>query len=103
MEETIRFKREELYEMVWAKPVTKLAKSHGLSDVGFAKICRKLKVRETEGQTPGYFQWIWLWADAGEKVMSKGFTVLLPCTGCGDWLYAPCTFFDGLLHFFRNW
>lgn len=43
-EEMIRFKREELYELVWAQPVTKLAKSYGLSDVGFAKICRKLKV-----------------------------------------------------------
>jgi hypothetical protein len=36
--------REELYEKVWTKPVTKVAKEYGYSDVAIAKICRKLKV-----------------------------------------------------------
>lgn len=39
-----RVSREELYAMVWSTPVTILSQKYGLSDVGFAKICRKLKV-----------------------------------------------------------
>jgi hypothetical protein len=33
--------RNELYELVWAKPMTHLAKELGLSDVGLRKICVK--------------------------------------------------------------
>jgi hypothetical protein len=33
--------REEFYELVWANPMTKLAKKFGLSDVALHKICRK--------------------------------------------------------------
>lgn len=40
--------REELYKQVWSQPMTKTAKSYGLSDVGLAKLCRKLNV-----PTPG--------------------------------------------------
>ena len=40
----VKLTREELYQMVWSKPVTKWAKEFGLSDVGFAKICKKMKV-----------------------------------------------------------
>jgi hypothetical protein len=36
--------REELYEAVWTESVQKLAASLGISDVGLAKICRKLGV-----------------------------------------------------------
>ncbi len=36
--------RKELYELVWAQPVTKVAKQFGVSDVAIAKACRKLKV-----------------------------------------------------------
>lgn len=42
--ETVRYNREDLYEQVWSQPMSKLAKSYGLSDVGLAKICRKLKI-----------------------------------------------------------
>ena len=31
--------RQALYDLVWSMPVTKLAESLGLSDVGLAKIC----------------------------------------------------------------
>lgn len=34
-------KRSELYALVWGKPVTKLAKELGVSDVGLAKACRR--------------------------------------------------------------
>jgi hypothetical protein len=39
-----KFTREELYEAIWVEPIQKVAKSLGLSDVGLAKICRKLNV-----------------------------------------------------------
>lgn len=35
------FTREELYELVWSEPVIKLAARYSLSDVGFAKACKK--------------------------------------------------------------
>lgn len=40
----VKLTRKELYQMVWSKPVTKWSKEFGLSDVGFAKICKKMKV-----------------------------------------------------------
>ena len=36
--------REKLYEEVWSEPVTTAAKRYGLSDVGLAKICKKLAI-----------------------------------------------------------
>jgi hypothetical protein len=53
--------REELYELVWSKPIVELAKDFGLSDVALAKRCRRLAVpvpgrgywaRIAAGQTP---------------------------------------------------
>lgn len=38
------FKRTELYEQVWSKPMIHLAKEYGLSDNGLRKICKKLGV-----------------------------------------------------------
>jgi hypothetical protein len=40
----ITFTRDELYEMVWKEPMSHIAKRHGISDVGLAKRCRRLKV-----------------------------------------------------------
>jgi hypothetical protein len=36
--------RETLYEEVWSEPVSVVAPRYGLSDVGLAKICRKLAI-----------------------------------------------------------
>jgi len=36
--------REELYELVWSMPATKLAKELGISDVGLGKICKRMEV-----------------------------------------------------------
>lgn len=36
--------REQLYEQVWEMPMSQLAKEYGLSDVGLAKICKKLDI-----------------------------------------------------------
>lgn len=53
--------RRELYDLVWATPMTKLAESFGLSDVGLAKICERHRV-----PTPprGY----WAKKEAGQRV-----------------------------------
>jgi len=53
--------REDLYELVWSKPMLELARDFGLSDVALAKRCRKLGIpvpgrgywsRVEAGQTP---------------------------------------------------
>ncbi|HVO60837.1 MAG TPA: hypothetical protein VMT53_07870 [Terriglobales bacterium] len=36
--------RTHLYEQVWQQPVSKLARTYGISDVALAKVCRRLKV-----------------------------------------------------------
>jgi len=37
----IKIMRTALYARVWSEPVTRLAKEYGLSDVGFAKLCKR--------------------------------------------------------------
>ena len=44
MAEDIVISREELYQLVWSKPVAKIAKEFGISDVAIAKICKKLNI-----------------------------------------------------------
>jgi len=56
----VRLTREELYDQVWAEPVTRLAKRWGVSDVAVAKWCRKLNVPR-----PG--RGYWARAQAGHK------------------------------------
>jgi len=36
--------RDELYKEVWTVPMRTLAQKHGISDVGLAKVCRKLSI-----------------------------------------------------------
>ena len=40
----VTYRREQLYEEVWAEPVRTVAQRYGISDVALAKICRKLAV-----------------------------------------------------------
>jgi hypothetical protein len=47
-----QYNREQLYEEVWSEPVIALAKKYGLSDVGLAKICKKLNIPRPG---PGYW------------------------------------------------
>lgn len=42
--ESITFQRDQLYDEVWSVPILQLAKQYGLSDVGLAKICTKMKI-----------------------------------------------------------
>ena len=53
--------RKQLYEEVWTTPVIRLAAKYGLSDVGFAKLCRRHSIplpgrgywrQEATGRTP---------------------------------------------------
>ena len=53
--------RDSLYEEVWATPMAKLAKKYGISDVGLAKVCRKLSI-----PVPG--RGYWAKNDAGQAV-----------------------------------
>ena len=39
-----KISRMALYKRVWETPITRLAKEYGLSDVGFAKICKKYNI-----------------------------------------------------------
>ncbi len=39
-----KLSREELYSLVWQKPIIRLAEEFGLSDQGLAKICRKFEI-----------------------------------------------------------
>jgi len=44
--------RRELYEKVWQFPLRKLAPEYSISDVGLAKVCRKLEI-----PLPGLGHW----------------------------------------------
>jgi hypothetical protein len=43
-EDIVVLKRDELYKLVWSEPMQRLSKKYGLSDVGLAKICRKMEI-----------------------------------------------------------
>jgi hypothetical protein len=64
--------REELYELVWAKPIRDVAKEFGISDVGLGKICKRLNVPKPPR---GY----WQRSASGYKVK----TPALPSMGKG--------------------
>jgi hypothetical protein len=59
-----KYNREVLYEQAWAEPVQKLAERYGISDVGLAKTCRKLRV-----PLPG--RGYWEKKSAGKKVPKR--------------------------------
>ncbi len=40
----VRYNREELYDKAWERPMIQLAREQGISDVGLAKIFRKLYI-----------------------------------------------------------
>lgn len=39
-----RYNREKIYGEIWTEPIQHVAKRYGLSDVGLAKVCRKLNI-----------------------------------------------------------
>src|SRR5437016_14635265 len=76
--------REDLYELVWSKPMRELAKDFGISDVALAKRCRRLAI-----PVPG--RGYWARVDAGQQPhrpiqvsrRSKGMAVTSMSVGCG--------------------
>ena len=42
--QVITFQRDQLNDEIWSVPILQLAKQYGLSDVGLAKICTKMKI-----------------------------------------------------------
>lgn len=42
------FSRDELYQLIWSKPITQLAEDFGLSDVALAKKCKHLDIPRPE-------------------------------------------------------
>lgn len=57
--------REDLYELVWSKPMLELAKDFGISDVALAKRCRRLGI-----PVPG--RGYWARVDAGQQPYRPG-------------------------------
>ena len=51
-EDAVLITREELYEKIWQKPMIQLAKEFGISDVGLAKICKRMEIPRPH---PGYW------------------------------------------------
>ena len=39
-----RYVREKIYEEIWSEPIQQVAKRYKISDVGLAKVCRKLNI-----------------------------------------------------------
>lgn len=74
--------REDLYAMVWATPIKRLAKEFGISDVALAKTCGKLGV-----PTPprGY----WARKAAGQPVKAKPLPSKLAMQRDGVYLSRP--------------
>ena len=68
-----RYNRERLYEEVWSEPVLAVAKKYGLSDVGLAKICKKLNVPR-----PGLGYW-------AKKAAAKPVGKPPPLSPLGKW------------------
>jgi len=42
------FTRQRLYDLVWSKPMVKIAKDYGMSDNSIRKICRKFNIPTPE-------------------------------------------------------
>ena len=58
-----RYDREKIYQEIWAEPIQRVAKRYNLSDVGLAKVCRKLNIPR-----PGRGDWA---IKAAGKVIPK--------------------------------
>ncbi len=71
--ESVRLTREELYQAAWSEPMRTLAQKFGISDVGLAKNCKRLKV-----PVPG--RGYWAKKAAGQTPRRKPLPVLPPNT-----------------------
>lgn len=67
--DTVRITREQLYDLVWQSPIRTLSQQFGISDVGLAKICKKMKI-------PVPARGHWAKKAAGKKAMQVPLPVL---------------------------
>jgi hypothetical protein len=58
-----KYNREEIYEAIWTEPIQHVAKRYKISDVGLAKVCRRLDIPR-----PGRGYWA---IKAGGKPLPK--------------------------------
>ena len=49
--ERVTLHREKLYQEVWQTPISQLASKYGLSDVGLAKVCKRMDTRRVRFST----------------------------------------------------
>ena len=63
--------RSELYDLVWTRPLSKLAPRFGVSDVGLAKICFKYRV-------PRPWRGYWAQRAAGKRIRRPKLPALRP-------------------------
>ena len=72
---SVEVTRAELYEMVWSEPMITLARRLGLSDVGLAKACKRLRV-------PVPYRGYWRQKEVGQAVKRT------PLPKLSDWAQA---------------
>ncbi|BDC50590.1 hypothetical protein F183_A29060 [Bryobacterales bacterium F-183] len=53
----IRWDRNKLYDEIWEKPATQVAKEYGISDVGLGKVCRQLNIPKPTRDTGDARSW----------------------------------------------
>jgi hypothetical protein len=67
--DTLTLSREELYRQVWDEPMSRLAPKLGVSDVGLAKICRRMRIPVP---ARGYWARVWAGHRVGRPPLPKG-------------------------------
>jgi hypothetical protein len=71
MHKEYRIERNQLYELVWSKPLTEVAKEYDVSDKSIAKICEKLNV-----PVPGLGYWRKI--EVGEEIPKRNLPDIPP-------------------------
>ena len=66
-----RYDRDKIYQEIWSEPIQHVAKRYHLSDVGLAKVCRKLSIPR-----PG--RGYWAIKAAGKRVPTRPSLPTLP-------------------------
>jgi hypothetical protein len=72
-----RYDREKIYEEIWSEPIQHVAKRYNLSDVGLAKVCRKLNI-------PRPWRGYWAIKAAGKRLPSRPSLPTLPILDSTD-------------------
>lgn len=95
MYKQVAFSREELYQMVWARPVLTIAKEIGVSDVALAWACRRTGI-----PLPGRGYWAATPSGARARFLSRPLNLdrKRPLVRRDRWVYqAPSALPDELI------